>query len=479
MYPRSQTLALRASILLVISCLFFEFAETATAQQRAKPTPTPTPSSGTAQKVERSLEKFFGNLNERFPTQRNVDSARGARQNPKTTFTPNPPPTNTPRPQTDQKANQNTTHQRRKTNQDVQSNQNRTITAQITPPSQVTQLKESSPESPSEEEISLPRTSLPKSELQTSPTPVPQGDLPKVKENVLLLATDSQEQDRTSQKLNETAVSAPIRSIQEENSKSSPTPQEKPTVPAGSPVSIDEEPNPTDNRKEDISQENISALQTPSPTTELAPTPTPLTVSTIPSSELIEYESLPEAAKKIIDSALSVTSLNLPYVFGGNTPQAGGLDCSGFVQYTLTQAGIKNVPRQSDQQYVWLRRNTQIFPVMSDKLSSFEFDELRPSDLLFWSATYNPSQEREFQITHSMIYLGMRKSDGKPLMAGASSGRTFNSVPQHGSSVFDFILPRRASGRSAEGTGGSRFVGYGPIPGVWQPGEREKIPRIK
>jgi cell wall-associated NlpC family hydrolase len=147
------------------------------------------------------------------------------------------------------------------------------------------------------------------------------------------------------------------------------------------------------------------------------------------------------------------------------------------VQYVLKKAGIEDVPRQSDQQYVWLRRNTQIFPVMSDRLSSFEFDDLRPGDLLFWSGTYTPAQEREFQVTHSMIYLGRRKKDGKPLMAGASSGRAYDGVPRHGSSVFDFLIPRRATAREARPS--SQFVGYGPIPGLWQVGERETIPRIR
>jgi hypothetical protein len=57
-----------------------------------------------------------------------------------------------------------------------------------------------------------------------------------------------------------------------------------------------------------------------------------------------------------------------------------------------------------------------------------------------------------------MIYLGHLKSNGKPVMVGSSSGRYFAGKARHGVSVFDFDLP--------SGTGASKFVGYGPVPGL-------------
>jgi hypothetical protein len=56
-----------------------------------------------------------------------------------------------------------------------------------------------------------------------------------------------------------------------------------------------------------------------------------------------------------------------PYVYGGTTPS--GFDCSGLVQYVLTQLGVSNVPRTSEEQYQW-----------ADKISS---SQLQPGDLVF------------------------------------------------------------------------------------------------
>ena len=59
-----------------------------------------------------------------------------------------------------------------------------------------------------------------------------------------------------------------------------------------------------------------------------------------------------------------------------------------------------------------------------------------------------------------MIYFGTLKSDGKPVVFGASSGRRYRGRAIHGVSVFDLGLPAAESK--------SRFVGYGPIPGLAQ-----------
>ena len=64
-------------------------------------------------------------------------------------------------------------------------------------------------------------------------------------------------------------------------------------------------------------------------------------------------------------------------------------------------------------------------------------------------------------VTHVMMYLGRLKKNDKPVMFGASNGRTFEGKKQNGVSVFDFRMPRKVkTGRQ------SKFVGYGPVPGI-------------
>lgn len=482
-----------------LSLLVFFCSLAVSMAQRPQPTPTPNSEQTTVRQVERSLQRFFGDLNERFPTEKKVDSHRGARSTPTATTAP---PQTTPQPSPTQRR-QLTERQRTSTNPREPSAASRST-------HQTTKVPQSGSVTSSENQSNLPTNQHNGTEQTAqvdsgheaahtqSPTQQPAAESPLVEATNTFAQEKSPTIEVTSQTSETEMVGVPAivgdqdgqlswsaGSDSNDSTKAPADPQQahqhfltqgqssgwassseasKTTEAARVQTSVNDQETGTNS-----TQTLTDSAQTPSEDA--------VTVSTLPTSELIEYELLPVAVKKIIDTAIEVTSKNLPYRFGGNTPEYGGLDCSGFVQYVLTQAGIPNVPRQSDQQYVWVRRNAQIYTVMSDRLSSFEFDELRPGDLLFWSGTYTPGQEREFQITHSMIYLGRRKSDGKPLMAGASSGRTYDGIPRHGSSVFDFVLPRRAQGREAQS--GSRFVGYGPVPGIWQPGEREKITRIK
>lgn len=137
------------------------------------------------------------------------------------------------------------------------------------------------------------------------------------------------------------------------------------------------------------------------------------------------------------------------------------MDCSGFVYYVLKENGLNDVPRDSSQQYVWVRKAGTFQAVVSHKDDSFELEALRPGDLLFWTGTY--SIERDPPITHAMIYLGREKGTNKRIMVGASDGRTYKGESRYGVSVFDFKLPR--NGASAEGRTPT-FVGYGRIPGL-------------
>jgi cell wall-associated NlpC family hydrolase len=161
-------------------------------------------------------------------------------------------------------------------------------------------------------------------------------------------------------------------------------------------------------------------------------------------------------------SALELTTRNLDYKYGSADPDSGGMDCSGFVYFVLKQNGIANVPRDSSEQYVWLRRARMFEPVLSQKDDSFELENLKPGDLLFWTGTY--AIERDPPITHAMIYLGREKKTGLRVMVGASDGRVYQGQSRNGVSVFDFKIQRGA--KTDDGKLRPTFVGYGHIPGL-------------
>lgn len=182
----------------------------------------------------------------------------------------------------------------------------------------------------------------------------------------------------------------------------------------------------------------------------------PPVVASVNSSEIAGFATYPPAVKNLLESALTLTRQNLGYKFGSADPAQGGMDCSGAIFHLLQQAGVKNPPRSSDKQYVWVRKAGTFRAVLSRKMTSFELEELHPGDLLFWSGTY--TAKREIPVTHTMIYLGKAKRDGRRLMVGASDGRSYRGKKCYGVSVFDFVLPAAESP--------SRFVGYAKIPGL-------------
>ena len=186
----------------------------------------------------------------------------------------------------------------------------------------------------------------------------------------------------------------------------------------------------------------------------------PAIVTSMSPGEISEYESRPAAIQKLIRESLALTEKKLTYLYGSNSPKRGGMDCSGTVQYILKSQNLRETPRQADQIYRWIEQSGKIRKVNANSLHSGQFDDLKPGDLLFWSGTYGI----ERAITHVMIYLGTHKASGKPLMVGASDGRSYNGDRRRGVSVFDFRLPRKESK--------AKFVGYGSIPGLVS-GQRE------
>ena len=254
----------------------------------------------------------------------------------------------------------------------------------------------------------------------------------------------------------------------------SPSPKKKKASPSPSPDSSSS-PSKKKKRKSSPSpspEESPSASPSPSASAEPGETPKPSgspspkkkgAPATISSSEISGYDKYPETVRKIIDTALELTTRNLEYKYGSADPANGGMDCSGFVFYVLTQNGVRDVPRDSSQQYVWVRKSGTFRAVNSRQDDSFELEELAPGDLMFWTGTY--SIERDPPITHAMIYLGRKKEGNQRIMVGASDGRTYEGESRYGVSVFDFKMPR-ARTKTDEGRTSPSFIGYGRIPGL-------------
>ena len=145
--------------------------------------------------------------------------------------------------------------------------------------------------------------------------------------------------------------------------------------------------------------------------------------------------------RKIVDMALELTKQDLTYKYGSADPGNRRHGLFRLRLYVLTKNGVHDVPRDSSQQYVWVRKSGNFRAVVSRESDTFELDALKPGDLLFWTGTY--SIERDPPITHSMIYLGREKGNGRRIMVGASDGRSFDGIQRFGVSIFDFKLSNR------------------------------------
>src|SRR2546423_94840 len=242
-----------------------------------------------------------------------------------------------------------------------------------------------------------------------------------------------------------TPTETPTASVSSKKKKSSPTPSPESSPSASSKKKKKPKSSPTPSASPD---ESPSASASPSVTPEASETPKPSASpkkkgapASISSAQISGYDNYPENIRKMIDTALELTTRNLDYTYGSADPSSGGMDCSGFVFYVLNQAGLHEVPRDSSQQYVWLRKAGTFRAVNSRHDDTFELEELKPGDLLFWTGTY--SIERDPPITHAMIYLGREKGTNQRVMVGASDGRTYK-----GKSRWCFNHPAAARSRT-------------------------------
>jgi cell wall-associated NlpC family hydrolase len=232
--------------------------------------------------------------------------------------------------------------------------------------------------------------------------------------------------------------------------------QKKRAAPTPTPAATEEKP---------AARRDASA-ETPAPHSS----PGAAAVSTVSPDEIADFDKQPEAVRRVLLAGLDLTSRNLTYAYGSADPAKGGMDCSGTIYYLLKAAGFEDVPRQANEQYAWVRQRSNFYAVLSNKPDGFELKEMRPGDLLFWTGTYKI--DRDPPVTHTMIYLGRRKKDGRPLMLGASDGRPYDGQRRNGVSVFDFKLPAARAGDHADATTAAvperspDFAGYGPIPGM-------------
>jgi cell wall-associated NlpC family hydrolase len=219
----------------------------------------------------------------------------------------------------------------------------------------------------------------------------------------------------------------------------------------------DEDATPSPSPQKSRAEESKEASSEPTHS------PAPASVATITPGNLREFNDQPPKVQELIRNALALTEQNLTYTYGSSDPSAGGMDCSGFIYYVLTKSEFKDVPRDSSEQYAWIRQNSNFHAVLSRNSKSFEFRELKPGDLMFWSGTYKVN--REIPISHVMIYLGTEKSTKKPVMVGASEGRSYAGIRRNGVSVFDFKMPTGEPNNSDPDLI-ARFEGYGAIPGL-------------
>src|SRR5205807_6587338 len=265
----------------------------------------------------------------------------------------------------------------------------------------------------------------------------------------------------------------PTRKHRKKKATPSPPPETSPKQKKASPTpSPSPSPKSKSKRKKPSPSPSPAAEESPSPTPAETPAPPPSSthasgkkawpnVSLSP-DEIVESDSYPPKVRQVIDAGLALTKQNLGYTYGSADPKNGGMDCSGFIYYVLQQNGLPDGPRDSSQQYVWVRKAGNFNAVLSRHEDSFEFDALKPGDLLFWRGTYNI--DRDPPITHTMIYLGCEKRTKKRVMIGSSDGRTYDGKQRWGVSVFDFKMPPPPNSGDAKIS--PVFVGYGRIPGL-------------
>lgn len=117
-------------------------------------------------------------------------------------------------------------------------------------------------------------------------------------------------------------------------------------------------------------------------------------------------------SRRVIQNAMAY--MGTPYVFGGASP--GGFDCSGFVMYVFSGAGI-SLPRTADVQY--------------EVGTPIDKSDLRAGDLVFFS-TY----------TYGASHVGISLGGDRFIHASSSKGVTVDTL-NRGYWISTYIGARR------------------------------------
>jgi cell wall-associated NlpC family hydrolase len=104
------------------------------------------------------------------------------------------------------------------------------------------------------------------------------------------------------------------------------------------------------------------------------------------SSAYLQVDNRQQKVATVVNAAKSL--LGTPYVWGGESPQEGGFDCSGFTQYVYKQAGytLNRISADQAKQGTYVSRQN-----------------LQPGDLVFYS----------FEATSNINHVGLYIGDGK------------------------------------------------------------------
>lgn len=153
--------------------------------------------------------------------------------------------------------------------------------------------------------------------------------------------------------------------------------------------------------------------------------------------------------EKLRARAHEIARMGLTYKFGADDPGEGGMDCSGTIQYLLSDLGVEGVPRTSYNQYAWLRKKKLLRDVRGRKTDEKLLRKLAPGDLIFWGGTWKSGHK----VSHVMVYLGWNPNNDTHYVFGARGKKTKGLT---GSGVDVFKLdPSRG-----------KLIAHGKIPGL-------------
>jgi cell wall-associated NlpC family hydrolase len=319
-----------------------------------------------------------------------------------------------------------------------------------------------------------PRKKKTTTTTKKSPTPTPtpkKTATPRETESPATSVSHSPKKNKIPTEAEESPSPTPKKKKTPTEETPTPSPKKKKSSPAPTPTASPHHKKKTSLSPQPFETPENSPSATPTPVATETPQPSSTPTAsekhrapnaTVSPDQIKGFDNYPEKVKKLLTSALELTTRGLTYKYGSADPENGGMDCSGFVYFVLKANGIGDAPRDSTEQYNWLRRAHGFEAVLSERDDTYELNDLRPGDLLFWTGTY--SVERDPPITHTMIYLGREKKTNNRIMVGSSDGRVYQGESRNGVSVFDFNV-HRSKGNLA-GNLRPVFVGYAHIPGM-------------